>query len=46
MDTNGILKSIRTKNVIYKMLKQTNPANFEAFVTLKIRFNSFHNILR
>ena len=28
------------------MLKQTNPANVEAFETLKIRFNRFHNILR
>ena len=44
--TNGILKSIKTKNIIYKMLKQTNPANVEAFETLKIRFNRFHNILR
>ena len=39
--TNGILKSIKTKNIIYKMLKQTNPANVEAFETLKIRFNRF-----
>ena len=44
--TNGILKSIKTKNIIYKMLKQTNPANVEAFETLKIRFDRFHNILR
>ena len=26
------------------MLQQTNPANVEAFETLKIRFNRFHNI--
>ena len=44
--TNGILKSIKTKNIIYKMLKQTHPANVAAFETLKIRFNRFHNILR
>ena len=44
--TNGILTSIKTKNIIYKMLKQTNPTNVEAFETLKIRFNRFHNILR
>ena len=41
-----MLKSIKTKNIIYKMLKQTNPANVAAFETLKIRFNRFHNILR
>ena len=29
--TNSILKSIRTKNILYKMLKQTNPANVAAF---------------
>ena len=33
-------------NPVYKMLKQTNPANVEAFETLTIRFNRFHNILR
>ena len=44
--TNGILKSIKTKNIIYKMLKQTNPPNVAAFETLKRRFNRFHNILR
>ena len=46
MDHNGILKSIKTKDIIYKMLKQANPANVEAFEILKTRFNRFHNILR
>ena len=46
MDYNGILKSIKTKNIIYKKLKQAKPANVEAFVILKTRFNRFHNILR
>ena len=44
--TNGILKSIKTKDIIFKMLKQANPANVEAFEILKTRFNRFHNILR
>ena len=44
--TNGILKSIKTKYIIYKMLKQANPANVEAFEILKTRFNRFQNILR
>ena len=45
--TKGILKSIKTKDIIYKMLKQANPANVEAFEILKTtRFNRFHNILR
>ena len=44
--TSGILKSIKTKDIIYKMLKQANPANGEAFEILKTRFNRFHNILR
>ena len=44
--TNGILKSIKTKDIIYKMLKQANPANVEACEILKTRFNRFHNILR
>ena len=43
---NGILKSIKTKDIIYKMLKQSNPANVEAFEILKAKFNRFHNILR
>ena len=44
--TNGILKSIKTKGIFYKMLKQANPANVEAFDILKSRINRFHNILR
>ena len=46
MDYNDILKSIKTKDIIYKMLKQAKPANVEAFEILKTRFNRFHNILR
>ena len=44
--TNGILKSIKPKDIIYKKLKQVNPANVEAFEILKTRFNRVHNILR
>ena len=44
--TNGISKSIKTKDIIYKMLKQANLAYVEAFEILKTRFNRFHNILR
>ena len=44
--TYGILKSIKTKDIIYKMLKQAHPANVEAFEVLKTTFNRYHNILR
>ena len=43
--TRGILKSIKTKNVIYKQLQQTKPENTEEFETLKVRFKRFHKIL-
>ena len=40
------LKSIKTKNMIYKQLQQTKPENTEEFETLKVRFKRFHKILR
>ena len=43
---SGILKSIKTKNMICKQLQQTKPENTEKFVTLKVRFKRFHKILR
>ena len=44
--TRVILKSIKTKNMIYKQLQQTKPENTEEFETLKVRFKRFHKILR
>ena len=44
--TSGILKSIKTKNKLYKVLPQTDTENVEAFESIKIKFNKFHNILR
>ena len=44
--TRGILKSIKTKNMIYKQLQQTKPENTEEFETLKVRFKRFHKIFR
>ena len=44
--TRGILKSIKTKNKLYKVLRQTDTEDVEAFESIKIRFNRFHNILR
>ena len=43
--TRGILKSIKTKNMIYKQLQQTKLENTEEFETLKVRFKRFHKIL-
>ena len=43
--TRGILKSIKTKNMIYKQLQQTKPENTEEFETLKVRFKRFKKIL-
>ena len=43
--TRGILKSIKTKNKLYKVLRQTDTEDVEAFESIKIRFNRFHNIL-
>ena len=45
MGTCGILKSIKTKNMIYKQLRQTKPKNTEEFEPLKVRFKRFHKIL-
>ena len=44
--TRGILKSIKTKNKLYKVLRQTDTDNVEAFESIKIKLNKFHNILR
>ena len=44
--TRGILKSINTKNKLYKVLRQSDTEDVEAFESIKIRFNRFHNILR
>ena len=45
--TRGILKSIKTKNMIYEQMamQQTKPENTEEFETLKVRFRRFHKIL-
>ena len=40
------MKSIKTKNKLYKVLRQTDTENVEAFESITIRFNRFHNILR
>ena len=44
--TRGILKSIKTKNKLYKVLRQTDTEDVEAFESIKIGFNRFHNRLR
>ena len=44
--TRGMLRSIKTKNKLYKVLPQTDTEDVEAFEFIKIRFNRFHNILR
>ena len=44
--TRGILRSIKIKNKLYKVLRQTDTEDVEAFESIKIRFNRFHNILR
>ena len=44
--TRGILKSIKTKNKLYKVLRQTNTEDVEAIESIKLRFNRFDNILR
>ena len=43
--TRCILKSIKTKNKLYKVLRQTDTEDVEAIESIKIRFNRFHNIL-
>ena len=45
--TKGLLRSINSKNKLYKKLVQTRVAgNGETYNLLKIRFNRFRNILR
>ena len=44
--TRGILKSINTKNKLYKQLVQTSTRNIDVYEHLKIRFIRFRNILR
>ena len=44
--TNGILKSLKTKNKLYKILQQTKTEDFEVFELIKIRFLRFRRILR
>ena len=44
--TRGILKSINTKNKLYKQLVQTSTRNIDVYKHLKIRFIRFRNILR
>ena len=42
----GILKSINTKNELYKQLVQTGTRNLDAYEHLKVRFNRYRNILK
>ena len=44
--TNGILKSIKTKNKLYRILQQTKTEDVEVFEQIKIRFLRFRKILR
>ena len=44
--TNGILKSIKTKNKLYKILQQTKTKNFKVFELIQIRLFRFHKIMR
>ena len=44
--TNGILKSIKTKNKLYRILQQTKTEDVEVFELIKIRFLRFRKILR
>ena len=44
--TRGILKSINTKNKLYKQLVQTSKRNVDAYEHLKVRFNRYRNILK
>ena len=37
---------VKTKNKLYKVLRQTDTEDVETFESIKIRFNRFHNILR
>ena len=42
----GILKSINTKNKLYKKLRQTSTKNLGAYEYLNVRFNRYRNILK
>ena len=45
--TRGLLRSINSKNKLYKKLVQTRvTGNGETYNQLKIRFHRFQNILR
>ena len=44
--TNGILKSIKTKNKLYRILQQTKTEDVEVFELIKLRFLRFRKILR
>ena len=44
--TRVILKSINTKNKLYKQLVQTSKRNVDAYEHLKVRFNRYRNILK
>ena len=46
MDYKGYFEVIKTKNKLYKVLRQSDTEDVEAFESIKIRFNRFHNILR
>ena len=39
--TNGILKSLKTKNKLYKVLQQTCTDNYERFEQIKVRLTDF-----
>ena len=41
-----MLKSINTKNKLYKQLVQTSTRNLDAYEHLKVRFNRYRNILK
>ena len=44
--TNGILKSINTKDIFYKKMVQASTLNHVVYDTLKPNFNTYKNILR
>ena len=44
--TNGILKYINTKDVLYKKMVQASDTNHDVYDTLKTNFITYKNILR
>ena len=44
--TNGVLKSINTKDVLYKKMVQASDTNHDVYDTPKINVNTYKNILR